>query len=401
MIAPATPHNEKERLESLNSYEILDSLDEKEYDHLTQIASQICDSPIALISLIDTDRQWFKSKVGIGVSETPRSISFCAHAIQNPNEVMVIKDSREDERFHDNPMVSEPANVIFYAGAPLNSPEGFALGTLCVVDHKPKELTIKQLKSLRALAAQIVSLFELRKSIRLLEIKNKEIDTLNNQLNSFAHSLSHDLKTPIRGIQTIASWLKMDYESVLDEQANSWIDIIISRTDYMNALAVGMLDYAKNTNEHVMYTPFNFEEILEKIKNNFDVSKNFIFQFENCNQTVKQSEIAFKTIFQNLISNSIKYGNKEQGHITITLFADDIDFIKIVYEDNGPGIPKNYRKKVFDLFETIGEKNQNSTGIGLTTVKAIIDRMHGKIHIKDRKNGLSGICIEIILRKTD
>src|SRR6476660_5711712 len=131
-------HSNEKRLEELRSFQILDTLTEKDYDNITHLAAIICDVPIALISLVDGDRQWFKSRFGLPYQETSLDESFCIYAIKTPNEPFVIHDARLDERFVDNPAVTDGLKVVFYAAAPLVSDNGFGLGTVCVIDTKPR-----------------------------------------------------------------------------------------------------------------------------------------------------------------------------------------------------------------------------------------------------------------------
>ncbi len=185
MKAPL-PENEAARLESLHRYAILDTLPEQEFDDLSRLAALICGTPIALVSLVDESRQWFKSKVGIEDAETPRDVAFCAHAILEPG-VMVVRDALKDERFRLNPLVTSDPKVRFYAGAPLLTQEGHALGTLCVIDRVPRDLTPEQLDALKALSRLVVTEFELRRSVTDLSkvmgerrLVERELDQLFN-----------------------------------------------------------------------------------------------------------------------------------------------------------------------------------------------------------------------------
>lgn len=153
---------EAARLEALNDYRILDTEAEASYDDITYLAAQLCDVPIALISLVDADRQWFKSRVGLAVSETSRDVSFCAHAILG-DQSLVVRDARVDERFRDNPLVCSEPNIVFYMGIPLRTPAGAKIGTLCVIDRRPRELSHTQIRSLEVLAHQVVLQLELKR----------------------------------------------------------------------------------------------------------------------------------------------------------------------------------------------------------------------------------------------
>ena len=170
----------KKRQEVLNSYCLLDTLPEKTLDDIVSIASQITECPISLISLIDEDRQWFKAKVGLDADETPIDVSFCAHCVEKPDENMSVPDAREDERFKNNILVTGDLGIVFYFGVPLVSPEDVAIGTLCIIDFSPKELSDEKIKALEALSNMVMQYFEDR----------KKIICLNRMLKSFKDSLN-------------------------------------------------------------------------------------------------------------------------------------------------------------------------------------------------------------------
>lgn len=167
MSAPV-PKNEKKRLKVLWQYEVLDTVPEEVFDDLTDLAAHICETPIALISLVDEDRQWFKSKIGMTISETSRDVSFCAHAITSEG-LLIVPDATKDKRFKDNPLVAGGQRIRFYAGSPLITPDGHALGTLCVLDKRPRTLRPEQQQALRVLAHHVMTQLELRRHARELD----------------------------------------------------------------------------------------------------------------------------------------------------------------------------------------------------------------------------------------
>jgi len=179
--------NEKERLAALHSYGILDTEQTVEFDDFTRLASEICGTPIALISLIDSDRQWFKSKVGLDVSETPRDISFCGHAIHG-TEIFEIPNASEDERFRDNPLVTGNPDIRFYAGAPLITPEGLGIGTICVIDRVPRRLTQAQRNSLKVLGRLLTQQMELKHSLHREQEAHAALTNQSAFLNTLMNS---------------------------------------------------------------------------------------------------------------------------------------------------------------------------------------------------------------------
>ena len=180
MRAPVPP-NEKQRLKAHWQYQLLDTVPEEMFDDLTELAARICEAPIALISLVDEDRQWFKSKFGISINETSRDISFCAHAITQP-DLFIVPDATKDERFADNPLVTSEPKVRFYAGAPLVTPDGHALGTLCVIDQVPHELRPDQKTALRVLARHVMMQLELRHRSHELAHAHKKRNQIEKEL---------------------------------------------------------------------------------------------------------------------------------------------------------------------------------------------------------------------------
>jgi GAF domain-containing protein len=180
MSAPV-PANESRRLKVLWQYEVLDTVPEEVFDDLTELAARICEAPIALISLVDEKRQWFKAKVGISVNETSRDVSFCTHAI-NQTDLFIVPDATADARFANNPLVTSDPKIRFYAGAPLITPDGYALGSLCVIDKVSRELRHEQKQALRILARHVVSQLELRRRSRELAVARQDRERMQADL---------------------------------------------------------------------------------------------------------------------------------------------------------------------------------------------------------------------------
>jgi signal transduction histidine kinase len=196
MQAPL-PAGETDRIAALYDLDVLDTPQEQDYDDIVALASSVCGVPMSLVSLVDTDRQWFKAKVGTDDVETSRDISFCAHAILG-RDLLVVPDARDDRRFNDMPSVATDPGIRFYAGAPLTTSDGFALGTLCVVDAEPRKLTLDQLRALRALARQVTAQLELRRYATTLATTTARLQELERRKDDLTALVGGELRAPLR-----------------------------------------------------------------------------------------------------------------------------------------------------------------------------------------------------------
>jgi len=402
MISPQIPENEDGRVQALKSYHILDTLPEKDFDDLTRIAAEICQTPISLVSLIDENRQWFKSHHGLDATETPREYAFCAHAINHPDQTLIVSDASKDPRFFDNPLSIGEPYVKFYAGVPLTNPEGFPLGTLCVIDNKPKNLSQKQVEALKALANQVVSQLELRRKVDELLKANHHIKMLHSNLSEIVYRISHDLKTPVRGLCNITDWLIAEYYHKLDQQGAEYLTLLLNKAQKLQNLVEGFLQYCRVTATYSFdYEHINLVEFWKELTPHINLPDNFTLQLPQKPEHIYQYKVGLLQIFKNLILNAISHNDQEQGTIIIDLKETDDQYIFWI-SDNGPGIQPAYRNKVFNLFEklSVEEKGEShQVGVGLALVKAIVQKLEGTISITDRPDELRGACFHIMLPK--
>ena len=383
MKSATIPVNEQERLAALDEYDILDSLPEADFDDITRIASEICHTPISLVTIIHANRQWFKSRHGFPWSEIHRDISFCAHAMHAPEEVFIVPDAAKDDRFHDNPLVTGEADISFYAGIPLINPEGFVLGTLCVFDTKPNDLTPGQVGTLRSLARQIVCQLELRKKVLQLNETQAELKNAYADLEKFSYIASHDLKSPLNNIISLTHLLKDGYSSKLDEEGNEYINFLNDAAYQLSDLVTGILSYSRSSQmllEHL--EQINLTELIGEVIGLLSVPANTTITYDKSTKEIYTSRIALKQILLNLLHNAIKYIDKPSRKIKIVCTEEPSAYIFEV-RDNGPGIAEENQEKVFELFERLQKKSQNgeSLGIGLAIVKRLVEKLGGTIKI--------------------
>lgn len=385
MIKPKVHENEGERLKELDSFSILDTLPESDYDDLTAIAAEICGTHISLISLIDDKRQWFKSHHGLGASETPKDIAFCAHAINDQDNVFIIQDARKDERFHDNPLVTEDPLVIFYAGVPLVSDKGLPLGTLCVIDDEPKVLTQNQIKSLRALGNQVMNLFNLRKAKSTLDKAFITLEEKNIELERFAYVAAHDLKSPLSGISGLSRILSAKYGALLDDEGKKILSMLENSSTKLGDLIDGLLAYSRC--ENVLQEnkiEIHLSDFITDLLSFFTYEHRLTIKLNSSLDNIVTNKAAIEQVLINLIANAIKYNDKENVEIEIGISSSATHY-KFYVQDNGPGIALENQEKIFDIFKVLTTKDRfgkPGNGIGLATVKKVVENSGGLINVK-------------------
>jgi signal transduction histidine kinase len=372
MLKPVDHENEAERLKDLESYSIIDSLSETDYDDITAIAAGICGTKISLISLLDDKRQWFKSNHGLNIRETPKEYAFCAHAILDPQNVFIVPDATKDERFSDNPLVENDPRLVFYAGVPLISDNGLPLGTLCVLDYQPKSLSESQIKSLSALARQVMNLLNLRKTKITLENTLRNLEAKNQELERFASVAAHDLKSPLNGISGLSQLLSDAYSSQLDADGKEIVSLIIKSSDKLRNLIEGLLAYSKSENVLIEdKTQINLNSLMEELKGLFVYENSLELNLKSSFDVVTINRTALDQVLINLITNAIKYNDKQQVLIEIGVNETQTHY-EFYIQDNGPGIALENQEKIFSIFEVLSDADKYGTkgnGIGLATVK--------------------------------
>ncbi|NDP48802.1 MAG: GAF domain-containing sensor histidine kinase [Sulfuriferula multivorans] len=387
MISAPLPKNEAARQQSLDELQILDTLEEQAYDDLTLIAAQICHTPIALVSLIDRDRQWFKSHHGLDAHETPRELAFCAHAILD-DHAFVVEDTLKDERFHDNPLVTSGPNVKFYAGAPLILRNNIRVGTLCVIDDHARPFSEKQRQALEALARQVVSQLELR-------LQMQALTRLDRTKDEFISMVNHELRTPLTSIYGSLALIRNQVTGEIPPQAMQLIDVAYRNGERLLTIVNDILDVAKLEagKMEMQMGPVEVQPFLQKAIElnrpyceahgcNLELRPISIdSSIDSCSSAqVTGDENRLLQVMNNLISNAAKFTHASD---TVEIFfLKQGDQVQVGVTDHGPGIPQEKMKDLFIKFNQLS-KDSNAkapgTGLGLNICKLIVEQHGGNI----------------------
>jgi signal transduction histidine kinase len=394
MESPATPADEKERLQAVLAFRILDTPDEPDFDDLVALAAELCETPIALITLMDHDRQWFKAVLGTQVRELPRAISFCGHAILRDG-LFVIEDALCDPRFADNPLVTAPPNVRFYAGAPLTSTEGYRLGTLCVVDQVPRHLTPTQLRALATLSKQVVAQMELR--ARLFDLTRSQ-----RQKEELTSLVVHDLKSPLASVSANAQYLAAAAD--LSEKRRAAASDIQAAAESMGRMLMNVLDINQSEDGQLRLALADVRvgELLDEVVR--EMAHRAVQERLEVHVTPPPPDLVvgvdhdvMRRVLENLLDNSLKYA-RTGTRVDLSASASH-DAVRIVLRDQGPGIPPGERERIFEKYfqlerDAISHRRV-SRGLGLAFCKLAVEAHGGRIWVEDNPPQGSAFVIQL------
>lgn len=395
MKAAPLPQNEDERLAELLSYDVLDTEAEQLFDDLTALASQICETPIALISLIDPNRQWFKSRVGLDAEETSRDIAFCSHAILQ-SDVFEIPNATLDPRFHDNPLVTGAPDIRFYAGAPLITPSGHAIGTLCAIDSKPRKLTETQKASLQTLSKSVVAHLELKR-------KNRELERTSQFKSDFLSYVSHEIRTPLNAINTFSQLLEGEAQKLnLPSSFTTPLSHVSQSGERLLEIVNSVLD--------IKQIEAGKMRVMPRAVNTKDF---FTHLFSLTKIRAEDSGIVFSTSIDDAVPDSLFFDDTKFGQIALNLLSNAIKFTshgksvkaqvkyksgKVIFNviDQGIGMSDDDQKRLFTPFERMENARQISgTGLGLNISKRLVELMDGSIKVSSKLNHGTRISVTL------
>lgn len=397
--ANPVPDNEAERQAKVDEYNILDTLPEEEFDSLVELAALITDSPFSLVNIIDYNRQWTKAAFGIKPGKSiPRSESICHYTIMYDGN-FEIEDLILDKRFKELHDVKNNLNFRSYNGYPLKTTDGFNLGSLCVLDTKPKKLSKTQKKALRTIANEIIARFDLRREQFKLEQLNKEKD-------QFLRAVNHDIKSPINGIVSSAHYLQHQWEGEQDELFEFLSMIELSGRKLINYTSELMSNTLLKNESKLHIEEVVIEDLIEDLIHIYAPlakAKDIEIQVSHDTSTVfKIDDEKLKLILSNLISNALKFSRKgDVIRVKSTIFSkieNKLQTLHCSVSDTGMGIPKNFIPTLFTKskkHQRQGTQGEISTGMGLPIVKQFVDLHGGGIKV-DTEEG-KGTTFHVVI----
>ncbi len=386
MVPPQIPLDDNRRLKELYRYEVLDTSYEDEFNDVVQLAATICKTPIALISLIDANRQWFKARYGLDMKEFPREISFCGHTITANTAIFEIADATQDERFIDNPLVVGEPYIRFYTGVPLINSNGFKVGTISVMDTKPGELNEEQIFTLQTLARQVVKLLDQNLLNKQLEQQQEKLQQQMEMQNRILSIIAHDVRNPIGAVKSIielnARKILSQHDSVelmnmAGKQIDGTVELLNNLVDWGSMQMRGEgFEKEKVHMRTLVSNMFKSFEVMASLKSNIMV--NLVDE----DLFIKSEINSMRFILRNLISNANKF--TKEGVITVYAHKEEKE-IMLSVSDTGVGMTEEVKAKLFDgehYQSTTGTGDEKGSGLGLILTKDFIHMLGGTIKVE-------------------
>lgn len=379
MPAAKLPADEEERLRVLYDYQILDTMEESSFDAICQLAAMVCETPVSLITLVDRTRQWFKAAVGWDARQTERDCSFCAHAILE-KELLVVDDTQKSACFRDNSLVLSSPNVRFYAGKPLRAFNGMPLGTLCVIDRKPRHLSSEQLSALETLATQVEHELELRRL-------NRELALQDEQRERVSQFIVHDLSNPMAAIRMIADELaeKIGGDPLLGELAQ---DLGVA-SERVHRMVRDLRDLVTSREGQLAprWQRFAIPLLMEELtsltrahRKEHQVSLEWVAR--DVSELQGDPDLVTR-VLQNLIFNAIEHSPRGST-VTVTFRRSSDESHRVQVDDEGPGPGTDDPEELFEMYAKHGSARRESRGIGLAFCRCAIHAHGGRIGAEPR-----------------
>ncbi len=391
MSAPL-PSDEDSRLDSLRAHAILDTMPEATWDNLVHLASYICEVPISAISFIDQERQWFKAMTGLAVQETGREVAFCAHTILT-EEGLVVHDAQQDPRFAENSLVTAEPYIRFYAGYPIHGVDGAALGALCVIDQKPRELTVAQREAMRALTRQAEQLLRLHTQEFQLTRVAEELRRVSEQQKNILSNISHEMRTPLNAI---SGYVHLLSQSRLTDKQMQYMRTVQESSDLLLKMVNNILDFAKIEagKMTLQLQPLLLRSLCQNLYHILHLQaqdKGLALALEvapEVPQTVLGDSLKLQQVLLNLLNNALKF--TQIGQVTLKVSAvpaaahvSQSCLFEVI--DTGPGIAPQDQALLFEAFQQLQAPPESTvvkgTGLGLTISRELIELMGGQLQV--------------------